>query len=87
MRKVITGNRSTTQYPDLSHAVGGQPKSVVDQDWIERDYIPRVAKRPCGDHYHTRAFRTASAAYAAIEYVRDRVMGTADDDREHGSAN
>ena len=27
-RKVIVwGNRSTTQYPDLSHAVGGQPKA------------------------------------------------------------
>ena len=43
----IWGNHSTTQYPDLHHAtVDGKPvMEVVDQDWYENVYIPRVAKR------------------------------------------
>ena len=46
-RLCIWGNHSTTQYPDLHHATvaGKAALELVDQDWYEQEYIPRVAKR------------------------------------------
>src|SRR3954452_23261126 len=47
-RMTIWGNHSATQYPDLFHAeVRGRIAAEVvgDQDWIERSFIPTVAKR------------------------------------------
>jgi len=78
----IWGNHSTTQYPDLSYAtVKGQPaSSLVTQDWLEREYIPRVAKRGAEIIDARGASSAASAANAAIEHIRDWVRGTAPDD-------
>ena len=41
---IVWGNHSATQYPDLSHCtVNGKPaKDLVDQNWIENDFIPTV---------------------------------------------
>ena len=42
------GNHSTTQYPDLTHAlVDGSPAwvAVDDEAWIADQFIPTVAKR------------------------------------------
>ena len=47
-RLTIWGNHSATQYPDVFHAeIGGRPAAEVvdDQDWLENDFIPTVAKR------------------------------------------
>lgn len=46
-KMTIWGNHSATQYPDVFHAeVGGRNAAeAVDQDWIENDFIPTVAKR------------------------------------------
>jgi len=47
-RMTIWGNHSATQYPDLFHAeIGGRNAAEVvdDQDWVENDFIPTVAKR------------------------------------------
>ncbi len=47
-KMTIWGNHSTTQYPDVFHAeIGGKNAAEVvdDQDWIENDFIPTVAKR------------------------------------------
>ena len=43
----IWGNHSATQYPDVFHAkVDGKPASdLVDQAWIEKDFIPTVQQR------------------------------------------
>ncbi|MGH8615965.1 MAG: malate dehydrogenase [Gammaproteobacteria bacterium] len=78
----IWGNHSTTQYPDLSHAtIKGQPaRSLVTQDWLEKEYIPRVAKRGAEILDARGASSAASAANAAIEHIRDWVRGTAPDD-------
>ncbi|MGH8658340.1 MAG: malate dehydrogenase [Gammaproteobacteria bacterium] len=78
----IWGNHSTTQYPDLSHAtVKGQPaKSLVTRDWLEGEYIPRVAKRGAEIIDARSASSAASAANAAIEHIRDWVRGTPPDD-------
>ena len=79
----IWGNHSTTQYPDLVHArVGGQSAwdAVDDQAWIADEFIPRVAKRGAEVIEARGASSAASAANAAIDHVRDWVLGTPDDD-------
>ncbi|MGH8533825.1 MAG: malate dehydrogenase [Gammaproteobacteria bacterium] len=79
---IIWGNHSTTQYPDISHAtIGGKPaKTLVDQAWLEQEFIPRVAKRGAEIINARGASSAASAAHAAIEHVRDWAMGTPGDD-------
>lgn len=78
----IWGNHSTTQYPDLHHAtVDGKPvMDMVDQDWYENVYIPRVAKRGAEVINARGASSAASAANAALEHMRDWVTGTPDGD-------
>lgn len=77
-RVTIWGNHSTTQYPDLSQAtVGGKAAlELVDQGWYENDYIPRVAKRGAEIIDARGASSAASAANAALEHMRDWVLGT-----------
>ncbi len=74
----IWGNHSATQYPDLSHAtVGGRPAlSVVDPEWARGAYIERVAKRGAEIIEVRGGSSVASAANAAIEHMRDWVLGT-----------
>ena len=44
---IIWGNHSATQYPDISHAsVADKPAtSLVNETWIEDDFIPNVQQR------------------------------------------
>ena len=79
----VWGNHSPTQYPDVFHAkVDGRPATEVvdDQDWIENDFIPTVAKRGTAIIEARGASSAASAANAAIDHVRDWVLGTPDGD-------
>ena len=78
----IWGNHSTTQYPDLSQAtVGGKAAlSLVERPWYENDYIPRVAKRGAEIIDARGASSAASAANAALEHMRDWVLGTPEGD-------
>ena len=78
----IWGNHSTTQYPDLSQAtVKGKPAlQVLERAWYENEYIPRVAKRGAEIIDARGASSAASAANAALEHVRDWVLGTPADD-------
>ena len=79
----IWGNHSATQYPDLFHAeVDGQNAAEVvdDQAWLESDFIPTVQKRGAAIIEARGSRRAASAANAAIDHVRDWVLGTADGD-------
>ena len=79
----IWGNHSTTQYPDLVHArVGGRSAwdAVDDEAWIADEFIPRVAKRGAEVIEARGASSAASAANAAIDHVRDWVLGTPEDD-------
>lgn len=79
---MIWGNHSTTQYPDISQAsVNGKAAlDQVEQSWYENDYIPRVAKRGAEIIEARGASSAASAANAALEHMRDWVLGTAADD-------
>ncbi len=78
----IWGNHSATQYPDLSHAtVDGKPaRDLVDEAWLRDDFIPTVQKRGAAIIEARGASSAASAASAAIDTVRDWVLGTPDDD-------
>ncbi|MBI2800573.1 MAG: malate dehydrogenase [Gammaproteobacteria bacterium] len=78
----IWGNHSTTQYPDLSQAVvnGKAALQTVDRAWYENDYISRVAKRGAEIIEARGASSAASAANAALEHMRDWVLGTPADD-------
>jgi malate dehydrogenase len=75
----IWGNHSATQYPDLVHAkVSGRSAAdtVGDQSWIEKEFIPTVAKRGAAIIDARGASSAASAANAAIDHVHDWVHGT-----------
>ena len=74
----IWGNHSATQYPDVFHAeVGGRPAAdLVDQKWLEGDFIPTVQQRGAAIIEARGASSAASAANAAITHVRDWVRGT-----------
>ena len=77
-KMIVWGNHSSTQYPDLSHCtVGGKPaKSLVGQDWIEKDFIPTVQQRGAAVIKARGLSSAASAASAAIDHVRDWALGT-----------
>ena len=81
-KMTIWGNHSTTQYPDLHHAlVAGKPAmDLIEQDWYASEYIPRVAKRGAEIIEARGASSAASAANAAIDHMRDWALGTPADD-------
>ena len=80
-RLTIWGNHSATQYPDIFHAeVAGKNAAEVvnDQQWLEGDFIPTVAKRGAAIIDARGASSAASAANAAIDHIHDWVSGTPD---------
>jgi malate dehydrogenase len=82
-RLTIWGNHSATQYPDVFHAeVGGRNAAEVvdDQQWLENDFIPTVAKRGAAIIEARGSSSAASAANAAIDHVYDWVNGTPEGD-------
>jgi malate dehydrogenase len=79
----VWGNHSTTQYPDVVNAkVNGASAwdAVDDETWIADEFIPRVAKRGAAIIDARGASSAASAANAAIDHVRDWVLGTPEGD-------
>jgi malate dehydrogenase len=76
---VVWGNHSPTMFPDLFNAkVGGAPAiDLVDRDWYENEYIPRIGKRGAEIIEARGASSAASAANAAIDHMRDWVLGSA----------
>jgi malate dehydrogenase len=78
----IWGNHSATQYPDIFHAeVGGKNAAeLVDQEWVENDFIPTVQKRGAAIIDARGASSAASAASATIDHARDWLLGTREGD-------
>jgi malate dehydrogenase len=74
---VVWGNHSPTMFPDLFNAKVNGERAVdkVDMDWYENEYIPRVGKRGAEVIDARGASSAASAANAAIDHVRDWVLG------------
>ncbi len=76
---IVWGNHSPTMYPDYRFAtIGGAPApSVVnDEEWYRGTFIPTVGKRGAAIIEARGLSSAASAANAAIDHIRDWVMGT-----------
>ena len=78
----IWGNHSATQYPDVFQAtVDGQAASeLVDQAWLESEFIPTVQQRGAAIIEARGASSAASAASATIDAARDWLTGTPEGD-------
>jgi len=79
MNKVcIWGNHSPTMYPDLSNATinGKKAIDIVGEEWYKKTFIPVVAQRGTAIINARGASSAASAANAAIDHVRDWIMGS-----------
>jgi malate dehydrogenase len=79
---IIWGNHSSTQYPDIHHAlVDGRPATdLVDGSWMTEEFIPTVQQRGAAIIKARGASSAASAASAAIDHMHDWTLGTPGDD-------
>ena len=76
---IVWGNHSPTMYPDYRFAtVGGASlkDKVGDENWNRTDFIPKVGKRGAAIIEARGLSSAASAANAAIDHIRDWVLGT-----------
>ncbi len=76
---VVWGNHSPTMYPDYRFATvhGKSIKELVaDETWYRDVFIPTVAKRGTAVIVARGLSSAASAANAAIDHVRDWMLGT-----------
>ena len=74
----IWGNHSATQYPDIFNAqvAGTMASDLVEQGWIEDNFIPTVQQRGAAIIEARGSSSAASAANAATEHMRDWVTGS-----------
>jgi len=78
-KMVVWGNHSPTMYPDLRFAtVAGQDaKQLVNNEtWYRETYIPTVGKRGAAIIEARGASSAASAGNAAIDHMRDWMLGS-----------
>ncbi|MBU3559118.1 malate dehydrogenase [Polynucleobacter sp. Nonnen-W13] len=76
---VVWGNHSPTMYPDYRFAtINGKSvkDSIKDAAWNKDTFIPTVGKRGAAIIEARGLSSAASAANAAIDHVRDWVLGT-----------
>ncbi len=76
---VVWGNHSPTMYPDYRFAtVKGESLKdrINDADWNANEFIPKVGKRGAAIIEARGLSSAASAANAAIDHIRDWVLGT-----------
>ena len=76
---IVWGNHSPTMYPDyrFATAAGGALKDKInDADWNANDFIPKVGKRGAAIIEARGLSSAASAANAAIDHVRDWLLGS-----------
>ena len=76
---VVWGNHSPTMYPDYRFAtVNGKSlkDTINDADWNANTFIPQVGKRGAAIIEARGLSSAASAANAAIDHVRDWVLGS-----------
>ncbi len=78
---VVWGNHSPTMFADWTYATAqGQPlaERVSDEAWYRDTLIPKVAQRGSAIIEARGASSAASAANAAIDHLRDWVLGAGD---------
>ncbi|KGQ19466.1 Malate dehydrogenase [Lysobacter dokdonensis DS-58] len=76
---IVWGNHSPTMYPDYRFATAGGASlkdKINDADWNANDFIPKVGKRGAAIIEARGLSSAASAANAAIDHVRDWVLGS-----------
>jgi malate dehydrogenase len=76
---IVWGNHSPTMYPDYRYATidGQSVKAMINDDaWNKDVFIPTVGKRGAAIIAARGLSSAASAANAAIDHVRDWVLGT-----------
>jgi len=76
---IVWGNHSPTMYPDTRFAtVGGESlqKLINDDAWNKDTFIPTVGKRGAAIIEARGLSSAASAANAAIDHIRDWVLGS-----------
>jgi len=76
---VVWGNHSPTMYPDYRFATisGVSLKDqIADEAWNRETFIPKVGKRGAAIIEARGLSSAASAANAAIDHIRDWVLGT-----------
>ena len=76
---IVWGNHSPTMYPDYRFAtVDGQSlkDKINDPDWNANTFIPQVGKRGAAIIEARGLSSAASAANAAIDHIRDWVLGS-----------
>lgn len=76
---IVWGNHSPTMYPDYRFAtVGGESlkSKIGDEAWNRETFIPVVGKRGAAIIEARGLSSAASAANAAIDHIRDWVLGT-----------
>ncbi len=81
-RMTIWGNHSSTQYPDVHHALinGLAAMDGLDENWYREDFIPSVQQRGAAIIQARGASSAASAASAAIDHMRSWACGSPEND-------
>lgn len=82
-KMIVWGNHSSTQYPDYHHAhINGQSALTLinDHAWYENTFIPLIQQRGAAIIQARGLSSAASAANAAIDHMRNWVLGTKDGD-------
>lgn len=81
----VWGNHSSTQYPDVTHAQVfdrqqrkwlSVQEAVNDEEYLRNEFISSVQKRGAAIIDALGKSSAASAANAAVEHVRDWILGT-----------
>ncbi len=78
-KMIVWGNHSPTMYPDYRFAtIAGRPAPEVvgDEKWYREIFLPTVGKRGAAVIEARGLSSAASAANAAIDHVRDWLLGT-----------
>ena len=78
-KMIVWGNHSPTMYPDYRFAtIGGAaaPAVINDEAWYRDTFIGTVGKRGAAIIEARGVSSAASAANAAIDHIRDWVLGT-----------
>ncbi|GJP46545.1 hypothetical protein CLOM_g5817 [Closterium sp. NIES-68] len=80
---IIWGNHSSTQYPDVNHAVVVTPEGekpvrelVKDDAWLDGDFIKTVQQRGAAIIKARNLSSALSAASSACDHIRNWVKGT-----------
>jgi malate dehydrogenase len=76
---IVWGNHSPTMYPDyrFAHHKGKELKSHIgDENWNRNEFLPKVGKRGAAIIEARGLSSAASAANAAIDHMRDWILGS-----------